>query len=284
MSTEILQVRDVPSEDAQALRARAASRNMSLSSYLRELIHDDASRPAMTERGLVYWTGSALDPPPDAGGAELAGPRRLRCTAPLGSSRSRVRHCRRQGPPDPGFARESRPSRSMCASKTARWGAPRCRRAPRPAPTKRSSCATATPRLRRQRRPDARSRNVNERIAPALCAAARSSTRRRIDRATARARRHAEQGHASARTPSWARRWRSCAPRPTRAACPSTRYLGGVSGARAARAADEHPERRPARRETRRTFRSSWSCRSARRPSPKGCAGAPRSTTRCTPS
>lgn len=49
MSTEILQVRDVPSEDLQALRARAASRNMSLSSYLRELIHDDTSRPPMDE-------------------------------------------------------------------------------------------------------------------------------------------------------------------------------------------------------------------------------------------
>ncbi|MGL5823982.1 MAG: hypothetical protein ACRCYU_03975 [Nocardioides sp.] len=49
MSTEILQVRGVPSKDAQALRARAASRNMSLSSYLRELIHEDTSRPAMSE-------------------------------------------------------------------------------------------------------------------------------------------------------------------------------------------------------------------------------------------
>lgn len=49
MSGEILQVRDVPLEDAQVLRARAAARNMSLSSYLRELIHDDASRPAMPE-------------------------------------------------------------------------------------------------------------------------------------------------------------------------------------------------------------------------------------------
>lgn len=49
MSGEVIQVRDVPSEDVQALRARAASRNMSLSSYLRELIHDDASRPAMAE-------------------------------------------------------------------------------------------------------------------------------------------------------------------------------------------------------------------------------------------
>ena len=47
MSTEILQVRDVPSEDAQILRARAAARKMSLASYLRELIHDDASRPEL---------------------------------------------------------------------------------------------------------------------------------------------------------------------------------------------------------------------------------------------
>lgn len=49
MSTEIIQVRDVPAEDVAALRARAASRNMSLSSYLRELIHDDISRPTMAD-------------------------------------------------------------------------------------------------------------------------------------------------------------------------------------------------------------------------------------------
>ncbi|WP_206447782.1 antitoxin [Agrococcus sp. KRD186] len=49
MSSEIIQVRDVPAEDARALRARAAARSMSLSSYLRELIHDDASRPEMAE-------------------------------------------------------------------------------------------------------------------------------------------------------------------------------------------------------------------------------------------
>jgi len=49
MSSEIIQVRDVPTEDARALRARAAARSMSLSSYLRELIHDDASRPEMAE-------------------------------------------------------------------------------------------------------------------------------------------------------------------------------------------------------------------------------------------
>jgi len=49
MNTEILQVREVPTEDVEVLRARAASRKMSLSSYLRELIHDDARRPALTE-------------------------------------------------------------------------------------------------------------------------------------------------------------------------------------------------------------------------------------------
>jgi hypothetical protein len=49
MSTEIVQVRDVPSEDVKVLRARADARNMSLSRYLRELIHDDTSRPAMPE-------------------------------------------------------------------------------------------------------------------------------------------------------------------------------------------------------------------------------------------
>lgn len=49
MDTEIVQVRDVPTDDVRILRERAASRNMSLSGYLRELIRDDASRPAMDD-------------------------------------------------------------------------------------------------------------------------------------------------------------------------------------------------------------------------------------------
>ena len=49
MAKEILQVRDVPTHDVEVLRARAAARNMSLSSYLRELIHDDTSRPTIAE-------------------------------------------------------------------------------------------------------------------------------------------------------------------------------------------------------------------------------------------
>ncbi|CCI52527.1 hypothetical protein [Nostocoides jenkinsii] len=45
MRTEIVQVRDVPSAELDVLRDRAAARSISLSSYLRELIHHDASRP-----------------------------------------------------------------------------------------------------------------------------------------------------------------------------------------------------------------------------------------------
>lgn len=46
---EVIQVRDVPAEDAQELRARSAARGISLSQYLRELIHDETSRPAMAD-------------------------------------------------------------------------------------------------------------------------------------------------------------------------------------------------------------------------------------------
>lgn len=49
MKTEIIQVRDVPAEEVGILRARAAARNMSLSSYLRDLIHNDTSRPSLDE-------------------------------------------------------------------------------------------------------------------------------------------------------------------------------------------------------------------------------------------
>jgi hypothetical protein len=49
MRTEIIQVRDVPAEDVDVLRARASARNISLSSYLRELIHEDSARPVMRD-------------------------------------------------------------------------------------------------------------------------------------------------------------------------------------------------------------------------------------------
>lgn len=49
MDTEIIQVRDVPSGDVAVLRERASARNKSLSSYLRDLIRDEANRPTMDE-------------------------------------------------------------------------------------------------------------------------------------------------------------------------------------------------------------------------------------------
>lgn len=49
MVGEVIQVRDVPAEDVQELRARSAARGISLSQYLRELIHDETSRPAMAD-------------------------------------------------------------------------------------------------------------------------------------------------------------------------------------------------------------------------------------------
>jgi plasmid stability protein len=61
MSAEIIQVRDVPSEEVDVLRSRAAARGMSLSAYLRELIHDDVSRPTMTEKVARGATRASIE-------------------------------------------------------------------------------------------------------------------------------------------------------------------------------------------------------------------------------
>lgn len=49
MGTEVIQVRDVPTQDVAVLRERAARRNMSVSGYLRELIRRDTSQPTMND-------------------------------------------------------------------------------------------------------------------------------------------------------------------------------------------------------------------------------------------
>lgn len=50
MDTETIQIRDIPAEDVRTLRARAQDKkNLPLSQYLRDLIHESASRPEMTE-------------------------------------------------------------------------------------------------------------------------------------------------------------------------------------------------------------------------------------------
>lgn len=61
MSTEIIQVRDVPAKDVQILRARARAKNVSLSQYLRDLIHESVNRPAMAEVLERISTRSPID-------------------------------------------------------------------------------------------------------------------------------------------------------------------------------------------------------------------------------
>jgi len=61
MSTEIIQVRDVPAEDVQILRARARTKNVSLSQYLRDLIHENVNRPSMAEVLERISTRSRID-------------------------------------------------------------------------------------------------------------------------------------------------------------------------------------------------------------------------------
>lgn len=61
MSSEVIQVRDVPTEEVEVLRSRAASRNMSLSGYLRELIHEETTRPTMAEALARVSTRSSLE-------------------------------------------------------------------------------------------------------------------------------------------------------------------------------------------------------------------------------
>lgn len=67
MTTETLQVRDVPGEDLEVLRARAAAQNLSLSGYLRELIHNDASTPSMKE----FLARIAARDPVEASGEDI---------------------------------------------------------------------------------------------------------------------------------------------------------------------------------------------------------------------
>ncbi|MBB4934662.1 plasmid stability protein [Lipingzhangella halophila] len=47
--TTVVQVRDVPAEVVETLKARAARRGLSLAAYLRELIVEEASLPAVDE-------------------------------------------------------------------------------------------------------------------------------------------------------------------------------------------------------------------------------------------
>ncbi len=65
MTAEIIQIRDVPADDVAALRTRAARHHMSLSAYLRALIHDDVARPTMEEVVTRISTRQRVEAEPD---------------------------------------------------------------------------------------------------------------------------------------------------------------------------------------------------------------------------
>ena len=122
--------------------------------------------------------------------------------------------------------------------------------------------------------------NVNGEIAAATDRAATRSTSAAIDDVLLRARRHAEQGPARRqRDPRRLAGRRARRGRRARA-CRCTATSAASARARPAGADDERHQRRRARRQLASTCRSSWSCRSARRRSPRRCAWASRSTTR----
>ena len=139
----------------------------------------------------------------------------------------------------------------------------RALRAPRPAPTRRSSCATATRPLRRQGRPAAPSRTSPRPIAPALLgldAADQAGPRRGAHRASTGRRTRPS----SARTRSSASRW----PAPMRRRRATTCRSTGTSAASArgrCRCRCSTSSTAASTPRTPRTSRSSWSCRSGPR-------------------
>ena len=135
-------------------------------------------------------------------------------------------------------------------------------------------------RLGRQGR-DPRGRLVNGEIAAALLEGSTAVDQRAVDLAHDRPGRDAQQGAASAPTRCWRCRSPTAKAAAAETELPLYRYLGGVNAHVLPVPMHERRQRRRARGATRSTSRSSWSCRSARRRSPRPCAGAPRPTTRC---
>ena len=149
-----------------------------------------------------------------------------------------------------GIRAAGRPSRPRSRSRAAPPAAPSRRPAPRPAPARRSTCATAAPRFGGLdvRRAVA---NVRELIAPCAASAATPRDQAAIDRTLDRARRHAEQGRASAATPRSRSRWPCCMPRPPPSSVPLWRYLardGRGHACRCPRSRSSAAARTPARR------------------------------------
>ena len=178
-----------------------------------------------------------------------------------------------------GLARQS--DRGSGGHARGRGVRPRCRAVGRfhRSASKPSSCATATRTATWARARMDAVIHVNEEIAEALVGA-RSRRPARHRRHHDRARRHRQQGQPRARTPSWARRWpcAKAAAESRRAAAVQVR--GRRERPRASHAHDEHPERRRACRQQRGLPGVHDHAGRRSRPSPRRCAGAPRSTTR----
>ena len=171
----------------------------------------------------------------------------------------------------------TRPSRSRSRSSRARSAARPCPRAPRPACTRRSSCATAARRGAARASPR-RSRTSTAR-SPRRCAGSTPPTSAASTSALIELDGTPNKGRLGANAilgVSLAVAKAAAA----EAGVSLFRYLGGEEARDAAGADAERDQRRRARRRTRSTCRSSCSCRRARTPSPRRCASAPRSSTR----
>ena len=102
----------------------------------------------------------------------------------------------------------------------------RARAAPRPASTRRSSCATATEALPRQGRAQ-RGRERERAASPRRSSALDALDQRGVDAALIDARRHADKSRARRQRRSSASRWRWRGPPPTRPGCRSTATSAG---------------------------------------------------------
>ena len=190
-----------------------------------------------------------------------------------------VDHSGHQSARDPRLAAAIPPSKSTSTSQTARPGAPRCRAAPPPASTKPSSCATATPSATAARACCKRGAERRARRSRRRCAAWTPPTRSSIDRALieldgtpnkAKLGANAILGVSHGRGARGGDATRAAAlPLPRRPA-----------GAHAARADDEHPQRRRARDQHRGLPGVHDRARGRRELSARRCAWAPRSSTR----
>ncbi len=129
---------------------------------------------------------------------------------------------------NPRFRAATRRSRSTSCSPTARSGGRPCRRAPRPARTRRSNCATATRAAIGGKGVLRAVANVNRDDRPGALMGSTPPTRPGSMPLLIELDGTPNKAHAWAPTPSWACRWRARTRPPRPADLPLYRYLGGA--------------------------------------------------------